>query len=275
MARIWLLVFLLLGCARIPEAGPLAPLPPIRLEEEATLRIAVAGILSPKRSYPYWTLAHTLWPQATVLGRRGYGEVLDLLHKGQVDIAFLCTFAAAKAVAEGYGEVIARSVPASWTRYRSVVIVPATSDRQSLGDLAGATMAFVDPLSNTGYLRPIRELKGRGYRPEIFLGKILFTYAHDRAVEAVIRGLVEAAAVDGMVLDAMIRKDAGLKEKIRVIWEGPEDPPPPVVVRKGVAPELKREILKRLEEAGQLPEAGIAGFAPASDAQYRRFLLGF
>lgn len=278
MARIWPLVLLLLGCARIPDAGPLAPLPPIRLEAEAPLRIAVAGILSPKRSYPYRTLAQTLWPQATVVGRRGYGEVLDLLRKGQVDMAFLCTFAAAKAVAEGYGEVIAKSIPASWTQYRSVVIVPATSDRQSLEDLAGATMAFVDPLSNTGYIRPIRELKKRG----IFLGKTLFTYAHDRAVEAVIRGLVEAAAVDGMVLDTMIRKDAGLQEKdaglqekIRIIWEGPEDPPPPVVVRKGIAPEVKEEILKRLEKAGQLLEAGIAGFAPTSDAAYRRFLLEF
>lgn len=269
------MVLLLLGCARLPEAGPLVPIPPVRLEEEAPLRVAVAGILSPSKSYPYWTLAQTLWPQATVLGRRGYGEVLELLQGGRADLAFLCTLAAAKAVVEGYGEVIAQSVPASWTRYRSVVIVAASSDRQSLGDLAGATMAFVDPLSNTGYLRPIQELRRRGYRPEIFLGKILFTYAHDRAVEAVTRGLVEAAAVDGMVLDAMVRKDAGLKEKIRVIWEGPVDPPPPVVVRKGLTPEAKRHLLDRLKEAGQLPEVGIAGFAPADDRVYRRFLEGF
>ncbi|WP_243027630.1 PhnD/SsuA/transferrin family substrate-binding protein [Thermus albus] len=275
MARVWPLVLLLLGCARPPEAGPLVPLPQVRLEEEAPLNIAMAGILSPKRSYPYWTLAQTLWPEARVLGRRGYKEVLELLQKGQADMAFLCTFAAAKAVAEGYGEVIASSVPAPWTRYRSVIIVRADSQRASLMDLAGATMAFVDPLSNTGYIRPIQALKKLGYRPEAYLGKVLFTYAHDRAVEAVIRGLVEAAAVDGMVLDALERKNPELKARIRVIWEGPEDPPPPVVVRKGLAPEVQRVLLQRLQEAGQLPEAGIAGFVPANSGVYRSFLEGF
>lgn len=275
MARIWLLVLLLLGCARPPEAGPLAPLPQIRLEEETPLRIAIAAILSPKRSYPYWTLAQTLWPEATVLGRRGYRDVLELLQKGQADLAFLCTFAGAKAAVEGYGEVIAQSVPAPWTRYRSVVIVAASSDRRSLAHLAGATFAFVDPLSNTGYIRPIQELKRLGYRPEQYLGQTIFTYAHDRAVEAVARGLVEAAAVDGMVLDALVRKDPELKTKIRIIWEGPQDPPPPVVVRKGLAPKAKKELLDRLQEAGQLLEVGIAGFAPADDGAYRRFLEEF
>lgn len=270
----WLLV--LAACAPPPEAGPLEPLPHVRPEPEGAFRVAVAGILSPRRAAPYWSLAKELWPEGVIQGRKTYGEVLALLRDGRIDLAFLCTLAAAQSVREGYGEVIARSVPASWTRYRSVVVVGRQTTIQGLQDLVGASVALVDPLSNTGQARLFRVLKGLGYRPEAVFRRRVYTYSHDRAIEAVVRGLVEAAAVDGMILDALMRENPEWWSRVRVIWEGPEDPPPPVVVRKGLSRQAKAQVLRRLQEVGdQLLEVGVAGFAPAEDTPYLAFLQGF
>ncbi len=73
-----------------------------------------------------------------------------------------------------------------------------------------------------------------------------------------------------------MRENPGWRDRIRVIWEGPEDPPPPVVVRKGLSLQAKAQILDRLQGVGdRLLAVGVAGFAPAGDAPYLAFLQGF
>ncbi len=226
-------------------------------------------MVSPKEAHPYRELVRHLWPHAVVFGRRGYGEVLALLREGSVDVAFLCSLAAGEVVAHGYGEVVAQSVPAGWTRYRALAIVPQGSSHRTLGDLVGATVALVDPLSNTGRARFFQALRREGFQPERMFRRMVYTYSHDRAVEAVARGLVDVAAVDGMVLDTLLRARPEWRNRIRVLWEGPEDPPPPVVVRADLSPAWKARVIEDLLQAGDhLLSLGIVGFRPASGKPY-------
>ncbi|BAW02500.1 phosphonate ABC transporter, periplasmic phosphonate-binding protein [Thermus thermophilus] len=185
MVRPLLLGLLLAGCASLAEVGPAEPMPPVRPEREGAFR--VAGRVSPKEAHPYRELVQRLWPHAVVFGRRGYGEVL------------------------------AQSVLVGWTRCRALAIVPQGSSHRTLSDLVGATVALVDPLFNTGRACFFRALRREGFQPERMLRRMVYTYSHDRAVEAVARGLVDVAAVDGMVLDALLRARLGWRNRIRVL----------------------------------------------------------
>ena len=86
-----------------------------------------------------------------------------------------------------------------------------------LEDLKGHTFAFTDPDSNTGRLVPLYWLAALHTRPETFFGRSIYTYSHDNSIMAVARGLVDAAAVDGLIWDYYAKKNPAFTSKTRII----------------------------------------------------------
>ncbi len=204
--------------------------------------------------------------QVEVFGRRTYGEVLEALRQGRADLGFLCTLAAGLGAEEGVlGVLLAgeTSVP-----YQSLVVVQVSSSYRTLADLRGLPFAFTDPLSNTGHAWPKLAARGLG---EGFFAQAFFAYHHDRVLLAVLHGLAEGAAVDRVVYETL-----GLPG-LRVVWQGPTDPPPPVVARKGLDPALRDRFLKGLLAYASTPEGrrvlqplGLEGFRPVETLDYVR-----
>ncbi len=91
-------------------------------------------------------------------------------------------------------------------------------------------MAFTDPESHTGRDVLCAMLAERGLRPDSFFGKVIFTGNHDRSIEAVAHGIVDAATVHGCVLELAKREDKSLGERVRTIWASETFGPPPIVV---------------------------------------------
>ncbi len=239
------------------------------------LVVAVAGMLSPRAAAPYRRLARALGKAlrrpVVVLQRRDYAGVLALLKDGTAELGFLCTLAAGKGAEEGFLRVVAAGLPDPHAPYRSLLVVRAGLSVQRPEDLAGRRFAFVDPLSNTGYAWPLRYLHEHGLAPERFFDQVVFTYSHDRALRAVAEGFVDAAAVDGMVYHAVLSAQPELKAKVRVLWQSPEDPPPPLVAAQSLDPGEEarvRAALARLP-AAVLQPLHIRRFAPAEAAPYR------
>lgn len=263
----WLLCFLA-ACQRGPEVAFEPPYAPET--RPAALRVVVAGMRSPEGAAPYRAflkgLEAWLGERVEVFGRRTYLEVLEALRRGEAELGFLCTLAAGLGVEEGFLEVVL----AGDTRvpYQSLVVVRQASPYRTLADLAGRPFAFTDPLSNTGHAWPRLLARGLG---KDFFARAFFTYGHDRALVAVLEGLAEAAAVDQVVYVSL-----GVKG-LRVVARGPVDPPPPVVVRKGLPREKKARWVKALLAHAQTPEGrralealALKGFLPSGDEPYRK-----
>ncbi|MEW6349698.1 MAG: phosphate/phosphite/phosphonate ABC transporter substrate-binding protein [Thermodesulfobacteriota bacterium] len=223
-----------------------------------TLRVAVAAMVSPKQSFANYRefldyLGHTLGKRVDLIQRKTYVEVSELMGKGLIDVAFICSgpYAAAR---ERYGfELLAAPQINGSHFYRSYLVVNRASPCHSLEDLRGKTFAFTDPDSNTGRLVPCYWLKLMGESPESFFERYLFTYSHDNSIMAVAKGLVDGAAVDSLIWDYVSRTNPELASKTRVIKKSEEYGMPPVVASQSVSPALKATIRRALLSAHEDP----------------------
>ncbi|MDQ7784773.1 MAG: phosphate/phosphite/phosphonate ABC transporter substrate-binding protein [Desulfomonilaceae bacterium] len=218
-------------------------------QEGESLKVAVSAMVSPKASFSYYRelldyLGRKLDTRVELIQRKTYGEVNELLGKGRIDIAFICSgpYAAAK---EKYGFklLVAPEIHGSHF-YQSYLIVNKSSPYRNLEDLRGKTFAFTDPDSNTGRLVPVYWLSLSGEHPEDFFGNTVFTYSHDNSIMAVSRGLVDGAAVDGLIWEYVSRTDPELTASTRVIKRSKRYGIPPVVV----SPSLSRETGERIRD---------------------------
>lgn len=212
-----------------------------------SLRVAVAAMVSPKQGFSYYRelldyLGQKLNRPVTLIQRKTYSEVNELLGKGLIDIAFICSgpYAAGR---ETYGfELLAAPQVNGSHFYQSYLIVNNLSSYNNLEDLKGKTFAFTDPESNTGRLVPLHWLALMGERPETFFEKSISTYSHDNSIMAVARGLVDAAAVDGLIWEYVRRTNPGLTSLTRVIRRSEWYGVPPVVASSSLSGHMKGQI---------------------------------
>lgn len=246
-----LLLFLPIGgCdSDTPDEQPiirldnLSPIPKISSPEEPEiLRVAVAAILSPQgtiQSYqPFLDyLAKKTNKKTVLIQRKTYQEVNDMLARGVVDVAFVCTGAYFEGKSQGTMELLVVPQVNGKRTYQALFIVPKDSLIKSIQELQGKVFAFTDPLSNTGYLYPISALQKLGQKPEIFFSHSIFTYSHDRSIDAVIEGVADGASVDNIIYEFAKTMDPQIARSTKVIHRSPEFGMPPVVVPKQLAPQ--------------------------------------
>jgi len=101
--------------------------------------------------------------------------------------------------------------------YLGYFVVRRGSPRQSLESLRGATVAYVDRTSTSGYLYPRALLRSRGYDPGTFFSHAEFLGSHVEVVRAVARGDVEVGAVAQGFVDSASRLREPQSNEIEVI----------------------------------------------------------
>ncbi|MCL1599214.1 MAG: phosphate/phosphite/phosphonate ABC transporter substrate-binding protein [Actinomycetia bacterium] len=257
-----------------------APIPEIGSIEPQTLRIAVAAVLSPEGTIEsYGELAAYLGEQlgrpTQLVQRRTYAEINDLVASNEVDLAFVCTSAYVAGHDEATMDLLVVPEIDGKTVYRSAIIVARSSSARSLEDLRDASFAFTDPISNTGRVYPTFALLEMGESPEQFFSETIFTYGHDRSIEAVAERVVDGAAVDELVLSHMLESDPRLADRIRVVGLSPDFGIPPVVVPSDTPASIRavfEELLMGLESApegpGILADLGVDRFVKGFDGAY-------
>ncbi len=220
-------------------------------------------------------LARKLGRPVDLVQRRTYAEFNELVERGEVDLAFVCTNAYVVG-AETFGmelllapEIDGKSV------YYSQLIVPVESAAQSMADLRGEVFAFTDPMSFTGYIYPLYLLRQLGETPETFFQRTFYTYSHDRAIEAVANGLADGAAVDSLVLDYALQREPEMAARLRIIYTSEAFGIPPVVVPPSLPPRQKAQVRNLLltmheEREGQivLRQLGIDRFIEIEESAY-------
>lgn len=248
--------------------------------ENPTFRVAVAAMISPKETFVYYRqllgyIGSSLDRDVQLIQRKTYGEINELLGKGQIDLAFICSgpYVDGK---EKYGfELLATPQVQKSHFYQSYLIANSASQFQSLEDLRGQVFAFTDPDSNTGKLVPAYWLNQLGEQPETFFSKTIYTYSHDNSILAVAKALVDGAAVDGLIWEYYHQKNPIFTSKTRIIRKSELYGIPPIVASPFLAPNLKDRIRQVLfsmhhDPHGQqiLGELMIDRFTPTRDEWY-------
>lgn len=227
--------------------------------ESAQLKVAVAAIISPKETFAYYRqlldyIGKKLGREIQFIQRKTYGEINELLAKGQIDVAFICSgpYVVGK---EKHGfELLATPEVQNSHFYHSYLIVNKNSPFNSLADLRGQIFAFTDPDSNSGKLVPTVWLAQMGEEPETFFRKTIYTYSHDNAILAVAKGLVDGAAVDGLIWEYYHQKNPTFTSKTRVIRKSEPYGIPPIVASKSLTTQMKTRIRRELFSMHQDPE---------------------
>lgn len=206
-----------------------------------------------------------------VVQRRTGGEIEELLARGDAHAGVVCagTYVHGR-LRDVELEPIAVPVLEREPTYHSLVVVRRSSDIHSLTDLRGRSFAFTDPTSLAGYYHPVATLLDAGEPPATFFSRTVFTYAFDESLHAVRNGSVDAAAVDGPVLERDRWHDA-----LRVVHRSPAYGVGPVVVAPGTSEDLRAALadawLSMHESAdggALLSRLGVERFVPPSDGLY-------
>ncbi len=123
------------------------------------LKIAVAAMISPKETFSYYRqlldyIGDNLDRKIQLIQRKNYGEINELLAKGKIDLAFICSGPYVSGKDRDGVELLATPRVQGSHFYRAYLIVNRSAPFHSLEDLRGRVFAFTDPDSNTGKLAP-------------------------------------------------------------------------------------------------------------------------
>lgn len=208
-------------------------------------------------------------------------EAYRLVEAGEMDMAWICgmpyvrlvdrpnppvaLLAAPVMVGDRYGE---RPV------YFSDVVVHRDSPYQSFADLRGASWAYNEPGSQSGYHITRYRLATVGEEWSFF-GRLIETGAHRRSLKMVVEGAVDASAIDSTVLEWVLERQPEVAQTIRIIDTlGPSPIPPWVMSQKtaGRDGDKIRQALLAMHDssAGRevLAVGQLARFAAVADSDY-------
>lgn len=165
--------------------------------------------------------------------------------------------------------------------YKSQFVAKAQSAINSIDDLAGKKIAFVDPASTSGYLLPLKLLKDKGIEPK----ETVFAMRHDSVISMIYQGQVDAGATfysppqKDEIQDArrLVKTQyPDVEKKIKIVQLTEPIPNDPIVFRKDLPEDVKTKITEILSAYVKTP-AGRDAFEkiylatdliPATDADY-------
>lgn len=183
---------------------------------------------------------------------------VEAMRNGDADISFMGALPFVIAEKEVGAEVILSEVYRGSPTYTGRVFVRRDSGIEGLAGLRGKSIAFADPLSESGYLYPLETfvasgLLKRGEDPKEFFGDVFFAGGYQQAMQAMVGGLVDAAAAS-QYGDLSITP----KQQTEVKWisESASIPSHVVIARKGLPPDLKAKFtaaMMKLNEPANKP----------------------
>jgi phosphonate transport system substrate-binding protein len=205
-----------------------------------------------------------------------YVGIVEAMSIDKVHVAWLPPMAYVFASERNNDRVILKVVRDGKSTYRGQVVVLADSDIESIADLKGRRVAFVEQGSSSGYLYP-RTLLADGGVSEDDLGEVKFAGSHDAAVLALLNDSVDAAcSFEDVREKLMAAGQTDIMEKTRVLAYTPEIPADNVAIFSGMDAEMEKTITAGLLAVMQDEKGAqvlydlydIEGLEPATDSDY-------
>lgn len=213
-----------------------------------------------------------------------YIAAVEAFGNKKADIAFLNTFsyvlANQKYGADAVLKIIRRNGD---TTYGGQFLTYAGSGLQSMYDLHGKRLAFVDPASASGYILPKAMLQKLGVKPS----QEVFAQRHDNVVMMIYQRQVDAGAayysrpdqVTGELQDAralVIKQYPDVANKVINIGYTETIANDPIMFRAGFPAGMKKKIIQALLDFQHVPGGkaaladiyGIEGLLPCRNEDY-------
>ena len=181
-----------------------------------------------------------------------YAGIIEGQVSGRVDIAQYGPFSYVLAGFRGAELEVAGVMtdgPDIEPGYQSYMVTQGNNSAiNSIEDVAGKIICFVDPASTSGFLYPSEGLLSAGIDPETGITPV-FAGGHDSSALAVANGDCDA----GFAFDAMIDKNliesGDIKEgDLNIIWKSEVIAGSPLAIQAGLPQTLKDEIKRIITE---------------------------
>ena len=177
-----------------------------------------------------------------------HAAAVEALRSGQADITFMGGLPYVLAHNEIGAEVLLSEVYRGRAFYRGRIFVRRDSGINDVKDLKGKSIAFADPISESGYLYPLDIFVKKGYLgqdedPNNFFKTVYFAGGYQQAIQAVANGLVDAAGVS-QYADLLLTPEQ--LAKVKWIAESTDIPSHVVCSRKGLNTEIKENFKKAM-----------------------------
>lgn len=175
-----------------------------------------------------------------------HAAAVEALRGGEADISFMGALPYVLAHDQVGAEVILAEVYRGYPVYHGRIFVRKESGIKTLQDLRGKSIAFADPVSESGYLYPLdifvrAGLLKAGEDPKRFFSTVYFAGGYQQAIQAVANGYVDAAGAS-QYADLLLTPEQ--LEHVTWIAESVPIPSHVVVARKGLEPK-RQEAFKR------------------------------
>jgi len=235
--------------------SPSADSSSISFHQDEAIHVAIAAMSSPRESFMYYNelfqyISGLIGIPIHYIQKESYQEVNKLLEDKAVDFAFICSGAYINAKEKGIVDLLVAPVVNRKADYQAYIICNNSIRlANSIFDLEDKDFAFSDPLSHTGFYYPSYLLKQKGLDPSTYFNKVIFTYGHDLSIQMVNRGVVDAAAVNGLIYDYLAEFSPHKIINTRIIESSEGFGMPPIVIPNNLDENRKllyRNIFKNL-----------------------------
>lgn len=204
-----------------------------------------------------------------------------LLDQGQIDVAWICglPYVRKNAGANNGIDLLAAPVMqharyANKPVYYSDVVVHADSHFRSFEDLKGASWAYNESGSHSGYNLVRYHLAVNGTAGGYF-ARVIESGSHQDSLQMILERAIDASAIDSTVLEMEAIRNPSITSDIRTIHVLGPSPAPPWVVHRSVPAEIRQTLQLEFLEMDKthngrriLQTAGILRFVRIADEDY-------
>lgn len=175
-----------------------------------------------------------------------YAGVVEALIADRVDMAQFGPFSYVIAIANGADAApvgVMVDGPDEEPGYQAYLVARSDNDDiNSLEDIVGQRVCYVDPASTSGYLVPAAGLLAADIDPQDDVTPIM-AGGHDASVISVVAGDCDAGfAFDTMVTELLIERGEIEEGDVKIVWESDIIAGSPMAMRNGLPESLKDAI---------------------------------
>lgn len=198
-------------------------------------------------------LASKLGKPVEVIVPLSSSVIIEGFANGTVDLGYLSATDMIVAQKKNAGQILLAGEIDGHNWYQSYWLALKEKPYNKVEDLRGKPVAFASKTSTSGYLIPIYDLKRKGLLtkpdPEAFFGagNLFYGTGYVSAVERVLNGQAEAAAVSYYVLDKDKHLTIEQRAKLKKVTEQGPVPTHVIAVRSNIS-EADRDTLRKALE---------------------------
>ena len=182
-----------------------------------------------------------------------HAAAVEALRNGDADISFMGALPYVIANREIGAQVILSEVYRGSPVYTGRIFVRRDSGIETVADLRDRTIAFADPISESGYLYPLdifadAGLLERGQDGTRFFDRIYFAGGYQQAMQAMANGLVDAAGASQFA-ELLLSPE----QQAEITWIAESGPIPShtVIARADLDPELQQRFVAAMLRLNQ------------------------